>query len=50
MREALEFSNAMAALNCTRLGAGSGIATEDEARDLIERGELRFHPDLTSTA
>ena len=45
VRDALEFSNAMAALNCTRLGARGGIATADEARDLIERGERRSHPD-----
>jgi len=35
IREALEFSNAMAALNCTRLGARGGIATEGEARALM---------------
>ena len=48
--DALEFSNAMAALNCTRLGARGGIATADEARDLIARGERRSHPDFTATA
>jgi sugar/nucleoside kinase (ribokinase family) len=47
VREALEFSNAMAALNCTRLGARGGIATADEARDLIDRDERRSHPDFT---
>jgi sugar/nucleoside kinase (ribokinase family) len=47
VRDALEFSNAMAALNCTRLGARGGIATADEARDLIDRGERRSHPDFT---
>lgn len=35
--EMLEFSNAMAALNCTRLGARGGIATAAEAHALIER-------------
>jgi hypothetical protein len=40
----------MAALNCTRLGARGGIATADQALDLIERGERRSHPDLTRTA
>ncbi len=50
VRDALEFSNAMAALNCTRLGARGGIATADEARDLIERGERRRHPDYSRTA
>ncbi len=33
--DALEFSNAMAALNCTALGARGGIATAGEARRLI---------------
>jgi len=47
VRDALEFSNAMAALNCTKLGARGGIATADQARDLIERGERRSHPDFT---
>ncbi len=41
MAETLEFSNAMAALNCTALGARGRIATEDEARHLIARGERR---------
>jgi len=38
---ALEFSNAMAALNCTALGARGRIASLEEARALIERGERR---------
>jgi sulfofructose kinase len=46
MREALEFSNAMAALNCTALGARGGISTIEQARALIERGERRSHPDF----
>jgi sulfofructose kinase len=50
VRDALEFSNAMAALNCTKLGARGGIASENEARDLIERGDRRSHPDFTPTA
>jgi len=50
VRDALEFSNAMAALNCTRLGARGGIATADEARALVERGERRSHPDFKLTA
>ncbi len=41
--EALEFSNAMAALNCTALGARGGIATLQAARALIERAERRSH-------
>ena len=36
--EALQFSCAMAALNCTKLGARGGIATADEARKLMARG------------
>ena len=44
LRDALEFSNAMAALNCTQLGARGGIATAEEARNLIQRGERRSHP------
>ena len=41
MRETLEFANAMAALNCTALGARGGIATVQEARALMERAERR---------
>jgi sulfofructose kinase len=50
MRETLEFSNAMAALNCTGIGARGGIATAAEARSLIERGERRAHPDFSTVA
>jgi sulfofructose kinase len=46
MRETLEFSNAMAAMNCTALGARGGISTIDQARVLIERGERRSHRDF----
>ena len=46
MRETLEFSNAMAALNCTALGARGGISTIDQARALIERAERRSHRDF----
>ena len=46
LRDALEFSNAMAALNCTRLGARGGIATAEEAQILIGRGERRSNPDF----
>jgi sugar/nucleoside kinase (ribokinase family) len=45
MREALEFSNAMAALNCTALGARGRISTVEEARALIFRAERRSHRD-----
>jgi len=46
INETLEFSNAMAALNCTALGARGGIATESEARALIARGERRSRPEF----
>jgi len=41
IRDSLDFSNAMAALNCTKLGARGGIATETEARDLLETAARR---------
>lgn len=44
--EALEFSNAMAALNCTAMGARGGIATEEQARDLIESAPRRELPEF----
>ena len=43
--DALEFSNAMAALNCRALGARGGIATAAEARALMARAERRIHPE-----
>jgi sulfofructose kinase len=46
MAETLEFSNAMAALNCTALGARGGIASEAEARALMERAERRLKPEF----
>jgi sulfofructose kinase len=46
MRETLEFSNAMAALNCTALGARGGISTIEDARALMIRGERRTHRDF----
>jgi sulfofructose kinase len=48
MLEALEFANAMAALNCTRIGARGGIASIAEAETLIERGERRSHRDFAA--
>jgi sugar/nucleoside kinase (ribokinase family) len=48
MREALDFSNAMAALNCTALGARGGIRGLEEVRALMARGERRSHPDFAS--
>jgi sulfofructose kinase len=46
MRETLEFSNAMAALNCTALGARGGISTIEVAQALMKRGERRTHRDF----
>ena len=46
--EALEFSNAMAALNCTAVGARGGIRGQDEVRELMSRGERRIHPDFAA--
>jgi sulfofructose kinase len=48
IRETLEFSNAMAALNCTKLGARGGIATAAEARALMDRGERRANKDFAA--
>jgi sulfofructose kinase len=41
MRDALDFSNAMAALNCGAVGARGGIRGVADARGLIERAERR---------
>jgi len=48
MGEILEFSNAMAALNCTALGARGGIRGLDEVRTLMARAERRSHPEFAS--
>lgn len=48
MPDALELSNAMAALNCTALGARGGIGTLEDARKLIVRAERRTHPDFVA--
>ena len=48
--EALQFANAMAALNCTALGARGGIATLEQAQALIQRAERRSNPDIASRA
>jgi len=50
MGEALDFSNAMAALNCTALGARGGIRQLDDVRALIGRAERRSHPEFASRA
>jgi sulfofructose kinase len=49
VRDALDFSNAMAALNCTALGARGGIRTAADARELIRRGERRSRPEFTQS-
>ena len=50
MREALDFSNAMAALNCMSLGARGGIRGIDDVRNLLARAERRAHPDFEQRA
>ncbi len=50
MREALEFSNAMAALNCTASGARGGICGPEAVRALLARGERRIHPEIAARA
>jgi sulfofructose kinase len=39
--DTLEFSNAMAALNCTEYGARGKVGTLDEVDALIRKGERR---------
>jgi sulfofructose kinase len=46
MREALDLCNAMAAMNCTALGARGGIRTLEDARVLMARAERRSHRDF----
>jgi sulfofructose kinase len=48
MRQILEFSNAMAALNCTALGARGGIRRMEDVRILMERAERRPHPEFAA--
>ncbi|HTS26244.1 MAG TPA: PfkB family carbohydrate kinase [Bryobacteraceae bacterium] len=50
MRDALEFSNAMAALNCTAIGARGGLRGLDEIRALMARGERRSHQEIAERA
>ncbi len=45
---ALDFSNAMAALNCTALGARGGIRGVAEIRGLMARAERRSHPEFAA--
>jgi sulfofructose kinase len=46
LRDTLEFSNAMAALNCTALGARGRVGTVEQAMALIQRAERRAHRDF----
>jgi sulfofructose kinase len=48
--EALDFSNAMAALNCTAIGARGGIKSQQEVRQLMGRAERRANPDIEKKA
>jgi len=48
--EALGFSCAMAALNCTAVGARGHIAAAEEARDLLARGPRRVQPEIARRA
>jgi sulfofructose kinase len=48
MPEVLEFSNAMAALNCAALGARGGTRGLDEIRALMARAERRSHPEFAA--
>ena len=50
MGRALDFSNAMAALNCTAMGARGGIATEAEARKLMAGGRRHRNPAYSNGA
>ena len=46
MSETLDFSNALAALNCTEIGARGGIRGVEAARTLMARAERRSNRDL----
>jgi len=48
MPAALDFSNAMAALNCTALGARGGVHGLEEVRALMARAERRSHSDFAA--
>ena len=48
MRQALDFSNAMAALNCTALGARGGIRGPEEIQALMARADRRSHPEFAA--
>ena len=48
LAEVLEISNAMAALNCTALGARGGIRGIDEVHALMRRAERRVQPEFAA--
>ncbi len=48
VREGLDFANALAALNCTAIGARGGIRGRDEALALMNRAERRSHADFAA--
>ena len=48
MRESLDLANALAALNCTALGARGKLATLEEAKKLMARAERREHREYAS--
>jgi sulfofructose kinase len=50
MRETLDFSNAMAALNCMAIGARGGIRGAAEGRALMARAERRARPEFEARA
>ena len=50
MEQLLEFSNAMAAINCKALGARGRIGTREEAERLTQSGERRVNPDFADAA
>jgi sulfofructose kinase len=50
MREALDLSNAMAALNCTAIGARGGVKTLAEATSLMAKGERRSQREFETDA
>ena len=50
MRDALEFSNAMAALNCMAVGARGGIRGLEEVRSLMARAERRSKAEFQTRA
>ena len=50
IEDTLDFANAMAALNCTALGARGGISTAEEAAALMKKAERRSNRDFATRA